>query len=142
MDIELPVAGIPVNSNTNLLSYDEKMAIANLIIVDRISPSTAARQYDIPRTTITTYVHIVKSGIKLRERRGRPPTIDNIAVNEIRQMVAENIITDNNHFKEIFKAKMIETESRRHIGNIGEVISVDFVPDRTFYRYKSITNFN
>ena len=101
--------------STSLLSIEEKLDLANRVIINHNSYLDVGKSRNIPKSTIQTMVDVVRSGKKLRLKAGRPKLLDEIAFSEIEALVQQHEIVDKNHFKEIFIEKMKDTFIRRYI---------------------------
>ena len=66
-----------------LLTGSEKTWLARQIIEKRATAQFLSKMYNLPTTTLYSYVHKVKQGKILRKDHGKPPLVDEIGVVEI-----------------------------------------------------------
>lgn len=66
-----------------LLTGNEKSWLGQQILEKRATAKFLSKMYNLPTTTLYSYVHKVKHGKILRKDHGKPPLVDDIGVTEI-----------------------------------------------------------
>ena len=123
------------------LTLEDKFAIAMEVINGHITKANAARNYNLPKSTLCHIVQVVKCGLKLRKLSGRPPVLDAISINEIRQLINSREILNDNQFLYHFRLQIKATDLRRYNGVRPEPFDEEMIARRTLNRYKLKTNF-
>lgn len=130
MNIPCPWSQLPIDLNPSELTSDQKKWLGLEILLHGKSQGYMKRTFAINKKTVSHYSRKLSQGLILHEIGGRPKSLDNLSLTNLRDIVHENADIEEDELREHIRIECKLTFERRVLHDIGHLTRSFKTPSR------------
>ena len=121
MNAPCPWSQLPIDLNPLGLTSDEKKWLGLEMLLNGKSQCYMRRTFAINKKTASHYSRRLSKGLVLHEIGGRPKSLDNLSLTNLREMVHQNADIEEDELRECIRMECKLTFERRVLHDVGNL---------------------